>query len=199
MNRQYVHAELFRLTAPWHARLDSHPALAPLLRPGLQVQAYGQVLQRLHACLQPCETALSDWERGCRLQGPECLQGLEYQPRCAALAQDISRLGLSLLPGPPAVRPACDADYLGQRYVLEGAALGSARIRQQLQRQAPQLPSAAMQYLAAQQAQVAGWPQFLQQLEQRLADAAALAAATAAATGVFRHFLQVLDECSHAD
>lgn len=192
MKRNKVHEELFRLTLPWHNRLDSHPALAVLLAPGLQTPVYARVLQQLHACLQPCEAALAAWER--HSSTPACSA---YQPRCAALARDLDGLGLPIPADLPALQVDSAATYLGLRYVLEGAALGSARIRQLLLKQAPDLHAGSLQYFAAQQAHVAQWPQFLQQLE-RLPDAeTTLGVAAAAAVGVFTHFLATLDETAH--
>lgn len=187
MKRKMVHAELFRLTQPWHHQLDTHPALAVLLAPGLQVAAYGRVLQQLHACLLPCENALAGWERQRGRSGSSV-----YQPRSPVLALDLAVLGLPLPASAPPLPVASDAAYLGLRYVLEGAALGSARILQLLLQQAPQLPSGAMRYFAAQQAQVPQWPRFLQQLES--VTEAEAPHAIAAAVGVFTHFLATLDE-----
>jgi hypothetical protein len=100
MKRNKVHAELFRLTLPWHDKLDSHPALAVLLTPGLQQQA-------------------------------------------------------------------------------------------------PELHAGILQYFAVQAAQVAQWPQFLQQMECLPDDKTSLSAAATAAVGVFTHFLATLDETAH--
>lgn len=192
MKRNTAHAELFRLTRPWHDKLDSHPALAVLLAPGLQPDAYARVLQQLYACLQPCEAALAGWEQRSSAPGRN-----DYQQRCAALARDIDALGEPVPAGLPALQVESEAAYLGLRYVLEGAALGSARIRQQLQQQAPDLHAGILQYFALQEAQVARWPQFLQQLERLPDDATSLSAAAAAAVGVFTHFLATLDETAN--
>jgi heme oxygenase (biliverdin-IX-beta and delta-forming) len=193
MKRQQIHAELFRRTTTLHQQLDRHPALAPLLAPGLQTQTYGAVLQRLQACLHGCEAALAGWERSNTKSGRP-----DYVARGHFLVRDIERLGLPLRPGLPAPQPDTEAAYLGQRYVLEGAALGSAHIRQHLLRHARGLPADAMQYFSVQEVQTAHWPQFLQLLEPLKDDTNSLAAAGAAAIAVFTHFLSVLDETIHA-
>lgn len=108
-----------------HRRVERHPLLAPLMKPGLTCQAYASVLQAFYGFY----AALEPW----------LVQALEtqwlahatyrYQCRAPLLAQDLLDLGFqpatcSLQTGEPPITMHSLEQVMGVLYVLEGATQG---------------------------------------------------------------------------
>ena len=118
-------------TRPAHILIEQVPALARLMTPGLDRQAYADVLHnlhRFHAGLHgPLATALAALPAAARFADAT---------RLTALGQDLVQLGAGI--GAPAV-PAClpvlptAAHGLGCLYVIEGSTLGGRVIARRLE------------------------------------------------------------------
>ena len=116
-----------------HHRLDHHPLLAPLLKPGLTLARYQCVLQvmdwlhrPLHACLVAAlqqHTPSHSYRPSARLAWLEEDRKWFGQAPCAAPAPLVAWTG-------PAIPDA--AALVGALYVVEGSALGGQIINRQL-------------------------------------------------------------------
>ncbi|WP_163557479.1 biliverdin-producing heme oxygenase [Halomonas sp. NO4] len=114
---------LRQATRQAHQRLDHHPLLQQLIRPGLTRQAYGASLLALyqpHARLEACVAA------GVARLGLDVEPEVPSPPRLALLAADLAALGLAVPAADGRALPvaASVATLAGQRYVLEGSRLG---------------------------------------------------------------------------
>lgn len=109
-----------------HHRLDHHPLLAPLIRPGLQPAQYGKALQALYACQSAMQAGVAPLWQISANPPP-----FAAPSRLAALAQDLQQLALAPWPlhntsafASASTLPA----QIGMLYVLEGATLGGKMI-----------------------------------------------------------------------
>ncbi len=114
--------------------------LLPVLDPGLSVEEYRRLLERLygfHAPLEAHLAALSEWQEAGFPLGPRL--------KCPLLRRDL--LGLGLSPIELSALAGCDAlpqldsfpRALGCLYVLEGATLGGQVISRHLARLDPEI------------------------------------------------------------
>lgn len=124
-----------------------------------------------------------------------CPASLEpYQPRLPWLLADLDALGVAQPDFQPVSLnvPSSRSAYLGMRYVLEGAQLGSQVIDRNLARSAlgPQLVN-AKSFWSRRMASPDCWPILLAQLAT-LQTRDELTQAARAARGTFHHFLNCL-------
>ncbi|WP_146218655.1 biliverdin-producing heme oxygenase [Halomonas sp. LBP4] len=111
---------LRQATRSEHHALDRHPRLNGLLRPGLDLDRYGDALLGLYPAqhyLEQVAGAAID-----RLR-------LDYRlwRRTASLRDDMERLGLTPTEAvlPPMAQPRSHGELIGLLYVLEGSRLGA--------------------------------------------------------------------------
>lgn len=168
--------------ARWHLRAateDLH-ALADQLAGGLDLAdaaQYGRLL-RAHARAVPAV------EAACEAAGlADFLPDWPQRRRAPALLQDLAALGLA---PPPRLRLSLHtaAEALGAAYVLEGSRLGNGLLLRRLGDQ----PAAYLGH----QPPPGGWPGFLAQLEQALAEPALWPAAAGGARRAFQIFIEAL-------
>lgn len=130
-----LHSAFRAVTYAAHQRIDRHPMLVPLLRPGLTWIHYDRVLRvflNLYRSLQPCVVAeINRLGNGCeyalgdRIEWLQC--DLAYLAGCCdgvALSSLDIQWRLPSIDGAPAV--------VGALYVIEGSTLGSQIIAKQL-------------------------------------------------------------------
>lgn len=187
MPRSAAHAHLYEACRELHARLDSHPLMAGLLRPDSGKLDYVRALEALRAALLPVESAVLEHEQVVPTPAP-----LPYVPRAPSLERELAGFGRAVTSRQAAVIPLPDdvASCLGYRYVLEGAALGSRWMLQRLQEGTRE---GTFEYLRT-QAQLAGnWPQFTVALNAALESEADRWRAAEAARCVFLHFCRTFD------
>jgi heme oxygenase len=143
-------ARLRRGTSATHARIETIPALARLLAPGLGTADYVAVLRAMHAFLAGIEPAvaraLATWPDAAAL-----LDG--SRPR--ALAEDLAWFGATTPPpiDPPAL-PDTEA-ALGALYVIEGSGLGARVIARHLADTLGVSPGAGASFYGGQSAEAA--------------------------------------------
>lgn len=162
-------------TRPLHRALDTSPMLHNLLRPELSIADYATTLRALHQAHTRAETCLQTLAHA----RPPALP--PYVARSPALARDLLAVETLRANGthtaPPSVHvseailaaasPATDpprvthtdphATYLGLRYVLEGASLGSRVIAQQLKKRWPEIEQLAFAYWGLQSELMQHW------------------------------------------
>lgn len=130
-------SQLKESTRAAHQRLDHHPLLASLVRPGLCEADYLRALAALHAPIAWMETLTTTlpW-------APPAL----LSRRSPALQCDLQAMGY--LPWPCRVEPPGTASIeagIAACYLLEGSCMGAAAIHRHLQRAAVVWP---MEYFA---------------------------------------------------
>lgn len=117
-----------------------------------------------------------------------------YHPRLPFILADLSALDLQQpdLQVASIAVPSSRAEYLGMRYVIEGAQLGSRVIERNLSQSAiaSQLTS-ARQFWSSGRAWQSAWPVLLNQLAT-LHDRTELAQSVRVARSTFRHFIASL-------
>lgn len=126
-----VARELRRRTRRAHQRLDHHPLLQRLVRPGLTRESYAAVLRALHRPHAELEAAVA--AASARL-GLAVGEAAPAPPRLPQLEADLQALGEAWPSlGHPNV-PIADslAALVGQRYVLDGSRLGGQVIARQV-------------------------------------------------------------------
>jgi len=136
-------------TSELHRRVERHPLLAPLIKPGLTHQAYALVLKAFHEFYVSLEPwllpALQD-------EWPD-FGRYHYQCRAALLARDLRDLGYR--PASPPARPlSCESpselgsrgSVLGVLYVLEGATQGGSVIAPRVVRELGLSPGFGARY-----------------------------------------------------
>jgi len=132
-----------------HHRIDHHPLMAPLARGDLTAQRYGDALLTLYCLHAPSERAFAAF-----LSDPQTLPPL----RSAWLAADLDRLGrreiatASVGPVWSGLPPTSASEYIGMRYVIEGAALGARAILPSLTDRLPPECRSATSFFDGQQA-----------------------------------------------
>ncbi|MTJ81691.1 MAG: biliverdin-producing heme oxygenase [Telmatospirillum sp.] len=155
--RSDLHRCLRDATKALHHRLDHHPLLSALVRPGLTIDRYGDALQALQGVFAGAEPAIEDF-----LAVRPGLFDYRSRRKLPALQADLAALGRD--PAPRALRcpaPASVADLIGLLYTVEGTSLGAYHIRRHLCRQGwdGRLP---MRFLTADPDRTDGaWAEFL--------------------------------------
>jgi len=136
-------------TSELHRRVERHPLLAPLMKPGLTRQAYALVLKAFHEFY----VALEPWLLPALQSGWPDPELYHYQCRAALLAHDLRDLGYR--PMTPPARPlACESpielgsrgSVLGVLYVLEGATQGGSVIAPRVVRELGLSPGFGARY-----------------------------------------------------
>lgn len=191
-----THELLFKATQALHGELNQAPVLARLLEPDLTRDEYVRALFGLYKAVSTIEPALAQFEK---LSAAE--NALNYQQRAQFLAADLLSSGVESGPAgnltTPAIRTA--AEYLGARYVLEGATLGSAHIARNIEFRHPALFQLAPRYWRFQQQHAAHWPVFLSRLASLDEDALLQQAAIKSAEQVFHIFIQHMQAIQNAE
>ena len=127
-----AHALLRRGTHRYHGRMDRTSVLAPLARPGVTLAAYATAMVSLERAYEAIDSVLLRSSALC----PKEMAA--YTPRVPRIEQDLRALevGGARLErqrvGTGLKLPATEAEYLGIRYVVEGAQLGGRLIYGQL-------------------------------------------------------------------
>ena len=110
--------QLRAATQSWHHRVDHHPLLSPLVRPGIDLAIYGRAIAGLHGPICALEQR--------SLSGIALLRAnYVLTSRQDNLEADLAELGLR----PPSATGECPqcremADLIGLLYVVEGSRLG---------------------------------------------------------------------------
>ncbi len=156
-----LHAALRQATHAAHVRLNHHPLLAGLIRPGYRLATYRDVLCRYAHGYAALEGRILAWLA--RHPGVFDYAG---RRKLGWLEQDLAWFGdLPLARAPAgAVCPDIDSpgDLLGVLYPLEGATLGGQVIAPHLERHLGLTPQAGARFFAAYGADTGGrWRDFL--------------------------------------
>jgi heme oxygenase len=181
--------ELRSATRQLHARLDRHPVLSPLMRPGLTRDQYGLVLNALYAINLPVEKGLAGFAKANALP----LDFLPYE-RMSQLVADLRQEGWKI-PAPLWSGPRLDSmgDFVGTMYVLVGSALGGQMIFRQIQSSLPASATVGGRYFAGYGESTAElWQGFLE-FAASTCSAADLEDARQAACRLFEAMLDRLD------
>ena len=188
-----LHQALRRATHGAHVRLNHHPLLAGLTRPGYSLDTYRQVLCRYAHGYAALEARILDWLG--RHPGV-----FDYGPRrkLGWLEQDLAWFGDAPLAQAPAgaVCPRVDSlgELLGVLYPLEGATLGGQVISPHLERNLGLTPGAGARFFAAYGAGTpARWHEFLAFLGRHTADGEAGRRARQASCATFAYLECLLD------
>lgn len=108
---------LRQATRSAHQRVDHHPVLSPLLRPGLSLAVYRLALARLYPAVSGLEQTLG-----------KALEAWSWRypmvTRTELLAQDLRALDQPLAARWRFPEPHNEAEMVGMLYVLEGSRLG---------------------------------------------------------------------------
>ena len=127
-----AHSLLRRGTHRYHVRIDQTSVLAPLIRVDVTLAVYTTAMLSLQRAYAEVDSVLLQASFLCP-EGVAC-----YAPRLPMIEQDLqaldARLGSPRLtrPGLALKVPETEAEYLGIRYVVEGAQLGGRFIYGQL-------------------------------------------------------------------
>jgi heme oxygenase len=181
-----AHSLLRRSTLRLHRRIDGKSKLAILVAPGVTLQLYSSAMEGLAGAYSGIDTLFLKNSDLCPAGVPP------YVPRTPSLNRDLAALGRldaspvrqrddAVLPA-----PANQAAYLGMRYVVEGAQLGSRLIYRHLQEVFGDRLQAYGSFWAADLTFLAAWPGVLAALSG-LESRQSLAAAARAARFTFRH------------
>lgn len=191
-----THELLFEATQALHGELNQAPVLARLLEPDLTRGEYARALFGLYKAFSTIEPALAQFEETSTAE-----DALYYQQRAQFLAADLLSSGVESGPlcslATPSIRTA--AEYLGARYVLEGATLGSAHIARNIESQHPALYQLASLYWRFQQQHAAHWPVFLSRLASLDENALLQQAAIKSAKQVFNIFIEHMQAIPNAE
>lgn len=188
-DRSELHKDLREATKALHHRLDHHPLLAPLVRPGLTIGRYGDALDVLHDVFAAAESLIETF-----LAGHPGLFDYASRRKLPALRADLAALGRAPRNRPPSLpAPASIAELVGLLYAVEGTTMGARHIVRQLCRQAwdGRLPMRFFHGYGERTAAL--WNEFLAFADSRCPTAdRPLAAATAAS--LFQAVMDHLDE-----
>jgi heme oxygenase (biliverdin-IX-beta and delta-forming) len=119
-----THAFLRQATRRLHRRIDQSSALTALTAPGISLERYGSVMAALGRAYRAVDPALAQASALCPADLPP------YEPRWPSISRDLAALDavgdcLQSKPGHLELKaPESEAEYLGIRYVVEGAQLG---------------------------------------------------------------------------
>ncbi len=171
-----------------HRKLDKDSVMSALSSPLCNIPSYQRAMRGLAIAYQHADSALIAAHIYCPAE-------LEvYHPRMPFILADLSALGLSQpdLHVASILVPSSRPEYLGMRYVIEGAQLGSRVIERNLSQSAlaPQLAN-ARQFWSSGRAWQRAWPALLNELST-LHDRTELAQSVRAARSTFRHFIASL-------
>lgn len=171
-----------------HAKLDKDSVMSVLASPLCNVHSYQRAMRGLAIAYQHVDSALISAHIHC----PAEL--MVYHPRLPFILADLSAMGL-LQPDMQVANilvPSSRAEYLGMRYVIEGAQLGSRVIERNLsQSDIASLLTNARQFWSSGLAWQRGWPLLLNQLST-LQNRTELAQSVRAARSTFQHFIASL-------
>ncbi len=185
-----VHQRTRVATAAYHHALDHHPLLQRLVRKGLTVEEYRSSLLAMHAVHTALERCVlnSEWHEK---------SGLQLQPRCHLLRNDIEALG-----GVPCELPdswfgcaASESEWLGQAYVLEGSRQGSAVI---VERVVGSLGESIPRQFFSASGEKNAWPRLLSRMETQLDTSRQVTKATEAAQATFENYRRGIDSTTKA-
>ena len=180
-----AHSFLRRATSRLHGRIDQTPVLAALTNPGVTLDIYRTAMLALRRAYEEIDCLLLKNAGLC----PEDLP--QYVARIPLISRDLSELGVtnpgdSRATGFELRSPDTEAAYLGMRYVVEGAQLGSRFIHRHLHAAFGDdlrdfgsfwMPGSVLQ---------GSWPEVLKSLAQ-MESRASLATAVHAARRTFQH------------
>ncbi|PKO88780.1 MAG: hypothetical protein CVU16_13210 [Betaproteobacteria bacterium HGW-Betaproteobacteria-10] len=187
-----LQSALREATRQQHHRLDHHPLLARLVRPGLQMADYGRALQALYAINAPSERCIADYIAA---------QGYAFDyaahQRMPDLLADLAYLSLPVPPlawaGPRLDSPG---ELVGCLYVLAGSTLGGRVIFRQLQSVLPVTASAGARFFAGHGEQTMGMWQNFWAFAATICSPAELPAARQSAAALFERILTLLESQS---
>ena len=184
-----THKILFKACRHLHDELGHSVVLAKLQSPALTSEDYLLALTCLHQATSCVENSLANYE-----QSQAAFVGSPCKKKAHLLAADISSLGAALYSpdGAENIPINSRAAYLGARYVMEGAALGSAQQAKFLEAFHPGLLSTASQYFRFQQKHSAYWPVFLDELVALDNNPLMQEEAVTSAIGCFQTFIQLM-------
>jgi heme oxygenase len=186
-----LRARLRAETAQLHARLHRHPGLRAAASGVIDLDGYRLLLMRLYGFHRAFEASIG-----------AVFPVDEGKARSALLESDLEALGVPaaqwrarpLCAGLPAA--SCEAEALGALYVVEGSALGGARIAQALR--ARLLPGGAgCRFFSNDGAPRPAWEILLTRL-QAICDPQAESAAIAAALATFQAFENWMEDWASA-
>ncbi len=181
-----AHSLLRRATQRRHMQIEGTSVLARLTSPGLTVNLYGIAMRAFQRAYEKIDFLLVQGAYLCPVTAPP------YSPRGPLLERDLIALGVNpynpLLTRPPAVlkAPETEADYLGMRYVVEGAQLGSRVIYSHLYAAFGDKLSEFGSFWMPDSIFPSSWPGVLKSLA-RVDSREALAGVARAARRTFRH------------
>jgi heme oxygenase len=170
-----------------HSRIDRASVLAVLTRPEI-------TLQGLSAAVQALELAYREIDRVLLQKADCCPSGVPgYSPRLPSIHRDLTALQVprdaweEAEPGSCLKVPDTEAGYLGMRYVVEGAQLGSQVIYRHLHAAFGSELHRFGSFWMPGSIIEGSWPSVLKSLTQVVQSRESLATATRAARMTFRH------------
>lgn len=179
-----VREKLRDATSTVHARLHRHPGLSAAAAGVIDVGGYRALLARLYGFHRPFEAATDAF----------AVMTQADAPRSRLLADDLEALGV------PCERverlPLCcalpsltqDAQALGAHYVIEGSALGGARIARALAPLLAPFDGSGCRFFSNDGGQRRGWKDLLNRIEALGGIPCREQAAVEAAVETFRKF-----------
>lgn len=210
MLRSATHQLIRERSQVLHDALDQNRVMKQLLAPTISLNDYRSVMIRMHDCLSCIEPALIAFEHSC-VDFTEIARMNAYSPRLPLLALDLENLGVSRADDVASssielssieiagIKVRSFGAYLGARYVLEGASLGSVFIAHQLHKHCPAITAQASQYWKFQSARVSCWPEFLTTLATLDNNASEQQASIDTALLTFQVYLNFFDEDAHGE
>lgn len=202
-----LRAALRQRTAAAHRSLDGLPQQRALVRPGLSLAEYAEILAGHARAQQRCEARMARVAAAC----PADLA--PYRSRLPALRSDLARLPVGRAVAEASVAPdapdapdvldvvdASDAEgrYLGLRYVLDGATQGARWIAPRLAETLPEVAAGPFAFWRLQQDEARAWHEVTRVLAARPAEGRLANAAIASACEAFDTFLEAFDAVQDA-
>lgn len=193
---------LRRATHAEHVRLNQHPLLTGITRPGYPLGHYQRVLVAYFHFYRAIEAAIDETLSRLAL-------AFDYRPRRKLpwLTRDLAHFAID--PEQPAARPSRtprapenldSAGLFGLLYTIEGSALGGRVIARHLAaHHGLTADGGARFFVGYGEAVDVLWRQFLAEMEQQLADAGACTRAGVAARQTFVLMEQLLDDYAAHD
>ncbi len=188
-----VRRALGRATRADHARLNRHPLVTGITRPGFPLVRYGMILRAYHRFYAAMEPALL-----------ECIGRLgvpfDYVPRVKLpwLRSDLQALSLGL-PEAPArglFEPVEDSDLIGILYAIEGSTVGGQVVARHLAEHLGLGPDTGARFFNAYGPGTTDrWREFCAFAETIAGDPARCRRAATAAGSVFAALENLLDDC----
>ncbi|MEO8660393.1 MAG: biliverdin-producing heme oxygenase [Bryobacteraceae bacterium] len=189
-----AHDVLRQATARLHRRTDQSSLLSVLMKPEVTIQSYRTAMRALQGAYREIDVLLLKGAGYCPGQLPA------YVPRVPAIRRDLTELGPGVdagdrQPAQPIARlnePTSEAAYLGMRYVVEGAQLGSRLIYRHLLGVFGEDIGRIGSFWILSSTPKNTWPDLMRELE-RVGSRDSLASAVQSARRTFRHMAQYLD------